>query len=175
MKYYFILILLSLQIIVFGRQTKDSCKIISINIGKDGIVHWITRSDPNHTPFTVEQYRWNKWVKIGQVDVPTPFSETQTYYFKSIPYSGENQIRVFHRNDTTLFRAVKWESDTPVVKFSINKDTKEIQFTNETLFEIWDTKGNVIKRGLTQTIWYKDIPSGSYILNYDNSTEELKL
>jgi hypothetical protein len=114
-------------------------------------------------------------VKIGEVGVTIPFSETQTYTFKSIPYSGENQIRVFHENDTILFPTVKWTSDTPVVKFMINKDTKEIQFTNETLFEIWDTKGNVIKRGLSQTIWYKDIPSGSYILNYDNSTAELKL
>jgi hypothetical protein len=175
MKNYFNIILLTLQISAFGQQAKDTCKITSINIGKDGIVHWTTKNDQNKTPFIIEQYRWNKWVKIGVVWVTTTSSDTQTYTFKSIPNSGENQLRVLHENDTTLFRGVKWTSDVPHVKFTINKDTKEVQFTNETLFEIRDTKGNVIKKGLSQTIWYKDIPGGSYILNYDNSTAELKL
>lgn len=175
MRNYFFLMLFALQISVFGQQTKDTCRITSINIGKDDLLRWTTRNDQNKTPFIVEQYRWNKWVKIGKVDVSGSFSEIQAYSFMSIPYSGENQIRVFHENDATLFRSVKWTSGEPAVKFTINRGTQAIQFSNETLFEIWDAKGNVIKRGLSQAIWYKDIPGGSYILNYDNSTAELKL
>jgi hypothetical protein len=171
-----ILVLLSFfaQLNSFAHQEKDSSKIVSITIGKDGILNWTTNNDQNKTPFDIEEYRWNKWIKIGEVEAINS-SETLSYTFNSIQNSGENQIRVLHKNEPTVFRSVKWTSELPVVKFTVNKDVKAIQFTAETLFEIWDTNGNVIKRGLSSYIDYKDIPAGSYILNFDNSIAKIKL
>jgi len=175
-KKYFFLVLLISQISLFAQQSqvKDTCKIVSVTVGNADTVHWTTQKDLNREPFTIEQYRWGKWVKIGEVDVLKTL-EKVTYSFKSIPNSGENQLRVFHLNEVNLSRSVKWVSDIPVVKFTIQKDIKEIKFTNATMYEILDSKGNIVKKGLFHTIWYKDLPNGTYTLNYDNSTTKLEL
>jgi hypothetical protein len=46
----------------------------------------------------------------------------------------------------------------------------EIIFTAETLYEIYDSYGNIVKKGFGKTVDVSNLPKGIYYINYDNST-----
>lgn len=39
-----------------------------ISCTPDGTLTWTTTGESGKLTFTIEQYRWNKWVAIGEVD-----------------------------------------------------------------------------------------------------------
>ena len=65
----------------------------SVSLDKDGTFTWKTTDESGKLTFTVEQYRWNKWVKVGEVEGEGSPTE-HTYQFKITPHSGENKVRV---------------------------------------------------------------------------------
>ncbi|HRG38224.1 MAG TPA: T9SS type A sorting domain-containing protein, partial [Bacteroidia bacterium] len=55
--------------------------------------------------------------------------------------------------------------------------TKEINFTSnnapvETMYEIYDQFGNIVKRGFGKTIDVSNLTKGAYYLNFDNKMGE---
>src|SRR4051812_37146048 len=54
-------------------KPKSTFDVIGISADKDGTLKWTTKSETGKLAFFVEQYRWNKWVKVGEVEgVGTP-------------------------------------------------------------------------------------------------------
>ena len=49
-------------------RPKSTFENLSINVDKDQILNWKTKNEQGKFTYIVEQYRWNKWVKIGEVD-----------------------------------------------------------------------------------------------------------
>ena len=43
-------------------------EIVSIEITSEGALTWETKNETSKQNYTVEQYRWNKWVPIGEVE-----------------------------------------------------------------------------------------------------------
>jgi hypothetical protein len=63
------------------------------------------------------------------------------------------------------------------VVFAPQKVSKEINFacsdkSSETMFEIYDQYGNIVKRGYGNKIDCSNLPKGGYFLNYDNKMGE---
>ena len=58
------------------------------------------------------------------------------------------------------------------VTFEPKKVSKEIKFSEPTLFEIFDQYGNIVKRGYDGVIDCSNLKKGVYYLNYDNKTGE---
>jgi hypothetical protein len=153
----------------------DTCKILSVKVDNAGTLVWTVKNGPGKKPFIIEDFRWNKWIKVGEVE-SVGTAGIQTYSFRIIPHSGENQMKVTRGEELFTSKEIKWiAADIPVVKLTLQKQIKEIQFTHDTMFEILDANGNRVKRGFGPKVSYKDIPAGTYTLNYDNSTTELKL
>lgn len=74
-------------------KPKSTFEVISINLDKSGMLKWSTRAETGKLTFYVEQLRWNKWVKVGEVEgVGTP--AINNYSFKVLFHSGKNQYRV---------------------------------------------------------------------------------
>src|ERR1700741_1848779 len=48
-------------------KPKSTYEVISMNVDKDGTFTWSTKSETGKLAFAVEQFRWNKWVKVGEV------------------------------------------------------------------------------------------------------------
>lgn len=160
-------------------KPKSTFEIVSMAIEKDGTLKWSTKSETGKLSFAVEQFRWNKWVKVGEVDgVGTP--NTNNYTFKITPHSGKNQIRVRQTDYTgqpRLSKPVDFISGVPEVAFSPAKVSKDINFVSgdkpsETMYEIYDQYGNVVKRGFGATIDASSLAKGGYFLNYDNKMAE---
>lgn len=160
-------------------KPKSTFEVISMTIDKDGNVKWSTKSETGKLAYAVEQFRWNKWVKVGEVDGKgTP--STNAYEFKVAPHSGKNQVRVRqtdYSGQPRLSRPVDFVSEVPDVTFAPVKASKDINFVAndkpiETMYEIYDQYGNVVKRGFGSTVDVSNLAKGGYFLNYDNKMGE---
>jgi hypothetical protein len=163
-------------------KPKSTYEIIGMSAEKDGTFKWSTKSETGKLTFVIEQYRWNKWVKIGEVDgVGTPTSNE--YSFKIAPHSGKNQLRVRQTDYSGLPRlskAVDFISEVPEIDYAPLKTSKDINFfvkgkedkSIETMYEIYDQYGNIVKKGFGAKIDVSNLPKGGYFLNYDNKMGE---
>lgn len=145
----------------------------------DEKLKWETNNENGKLPFVIEQYRWNKWVAVGEVDgIGT--TGTNKYEFKLSPHSGENVYRVVqidHSGEKRASNQVKFKSTiAPVVKSpAIVKDI--IQFTSnekavETRYEIYDAYGNIVKKGVGNSVNCSNLLKGVYYINFDNINEK---
>ncbi len=48
-------------------KPKSTFDIVKQEVTSDGVFHWTTTNETGELPFMVEQKRWNKWVKVGEV------------------------------------------------------------------------------------------------------------
>jgi hypothetical protein len=159
-------------------KPKSTFEVVNMSVEKDGTLKWSTRSESGKLPFNVEQYRWNKWVKIGEVDgMGTPGNHD--YSFKVAPHSGKNQFRLRqtdYSGQPRVSRAVDFMSEIPEADYTPQKASKDISFivknkpdkTVETMYEIYDQYGNVVKKGFGSKVDVSNLPKGGYYLNYDN-------
>jgi hypothetical protein len=159
---------------------KDDCKpkVLNPEVLKPKST-FDTKGETGKLTYTIEQFRWNKWVKVGEVEgAGTPTENA--YSFKVAPHSGKNQYRVKQVDYTgqpKLSKTVDFMSTSPEISFSPAKVSKEITFTagstpTETMFEIYDQFGNIVKRGFASSVDASNLPKGAYYLNYDNKMGE---
>lgn len=160
-------------------KPKSTYEVVSMNVSPDGSLKWSTKGESGKLPFIIEQFRWNKWVKVGEVDgVGT--AATNNYEYKVTPHSGKNQFRLKqtdYSGQPRLSKPVDLNSTSCDVSFNPQKVTKDINFLcsdkpAETMYEIYDQYGNIVKRGYGNKIDCSNLPKGGYFLNYDNKMGE---
>lgn len=163
-------------------KPKSTYEIVSISADKEGTFKWSTKSETGKLTFYVEQFRWNKWVKVGEVEGNgTP--QTNEYAFKINPHSGKNMLRVRqtdYSGTPRLSKAVDFTSDVPEADFAPLKASKDINFFAkgkegkplETMYEIYDQYGNIVKKGSGVKVDVSNLPKGPYFINFDNKMGE---
>lgn len=160
-------------------KPKSTFEIVSIKTEKDGLLKWSAKLESGKLTYVVEQFRWNKWVKVGEVEGDGATS-VNDYSFKVTPHSGKNLIRVRQTDYTgkpRLSKPVDFISDVANIVFSPIKASKTINFSFsdkpiETMYEIYDQFGNIVKRGFGSTVDISNLLKGGYFLNYDNKMGE---
>jgi len=161
-------------------RTKSTFKIIDINIDRNGKLEFKTINEQGKLPFLIEQYKWDKWVKIGEISGNGSKSE-QNYSFLISPHSGENKIRISQIDNTNSIRSSKtttFLSKMPEVYKSPTKVKTQINFYTaesniiKTRFEIFDAYGNILKKGYNHLVDCSNLVNGLYYINYDNKTEK---
>lgn len=139
------------------------------------LLKWTTTGEQGKLTFTVEQFRWNKWVKIGEVE-GLGTAGPNNYSFAIVPHSGENQFRVKQVDYSGQARTspvAKCTSTKPEIKFYPVKAKDKITFEGgETMYEIYDQYGNIVKKGFGSSIDVSGLAKGGYFLNYDNKIGE---
>ncbi|MFH1005276.1 MAG: hypothetical protein V1781_07270 [Bacteroidota bacterium] len=151
-----------------------SFEIVTMNMSNNGLITWKVKNESGPLPYFIEQFRWNKWVYVGEVQgVGTP--EEHNYSFQvSAFHSGENKFRVKQVGyRTKVSYEVKIISGTPLCIFSVLKN-KTINFSRETLYEIYNFYGSIIKKGYGTRIDITTLQKGGYYICYDNSIAEVK-
>lgn len=152
---------------------------VDITVTNNGYLTWKTTYEQGKLPFIIEQFRWNKWVQIGEVQGKGT-SETNSYEFQIMPHSGENSIRVVQIDNSGQKRAskiVKFQSNVAIVEKNPVKVKNSINFTAngtavETKYEIYDAYGNIVKKGVGSSVPCSNLSKGAYYLNFDNKTEK---
>lgn len=162
----------------YNHYPVSTFEIVSIEITSEGTLTWETKNETSELNYVVEQYRWNKWVPIGEVEAKGSALEN-TYSFDVIPHSGKNEVRVTqtdHSGKKYPSPEVTFTSTVDEVEIiEINQITKKITCSAETLYELYDDRGNMVKRGFGNQIDCSDLKPGIYFLNFDNKNEKVVL
>ena len=160
-------------------KPKSTYVIQSISCTPDGQLTWTTTGESGKLPYVIEQYRWNKWVPVGEVDGIGTSGEN-SYSFKVSPHSGENKVRVAqtdHTGQKKPSKAVTFTTDIAEPELQPKKVKGSIKFTAngspiETKFEIYDAYGNIVKKGVGSEVDCTNLKKGAYYINYDNKNEK---
>ena len=158
-------------------RPRSTFETLSISVGDDKVLRWNTTNEQGKLTFIVEQYRWSKWVKAGEIDGVGDAGE-QSYEFKISPHSGENKYRVKQIDYTGKPRmspTADYTSDLAQIAISTPKVKDKLEFTGETLYEIYDTYGNLVKKGYASKgiVGVTNLKRGLYYINYDAKTGEV--
>ncbi len=156
-------------------RPKSTFDIVKQEIVPGGLYKWTTNNETGELPFIVEQKRWNKWVKVGEVPGMGSPGE-HNYEFKVTPHSAENTFRVKQVDMTKKSRmsqSVTYSDPSVVpVTWGPSKPKEEIIFNTSTLYEVYDQYGNIVKRGYANKIDVSTLKKDLYYLNYDNKMGE---
>lgn len=158
---------------------RSTFTVTMMNITKEGKLTWKTKGEQGKLPFVIEQYRWNKWVAIGEVDGKGS-GEENSYEFMVSPHSGENTVRIVqidHSGTKRPSKEVKFVSGAAKVTKTPAKVKNEIKFiangvATETRYEIYDAYGNIVKKGVGSSVNCSNLLRGVYYINFDNVNEK---
>lgn len=163
-------------------KPKSTYELIKMSVDPDGTLKWQTKGESGKLPYVIEQFKWNKWVKVGEVEGKGTNGPNE-YSYKVVPHSGKNQFRVKQTDYTNQARPSKpvdLQSSVPELSFSPARADKKITFheannnnkTVETQYEIYDQYGNVVKKGFGSEVDVSNLKKGVYYLNYDKTMTE---
>ncbi|HET8962891.1 MAG TPA: hypothetical protein VFM99_03285, partial [Chitinophagales bacterium] len=74
-------------------KPKATFEIINITVDNKGLLNWSTKNETGSLPYIVEQFRWNKWIPVGEVQ-GSGVNSVNNYTFQASVHSGENKLRV---------------------------------------------------------------------------------
>ena len=158
---------------------KSTFVATSIKAFSDGRLNWSASNEKGKLPFVIEQFRWNKWVAVGEVQ-GKGIDGTNNYEFNVTPHSGENIIRVAqfdHTGKGRYSKEVKFVSSLEQVSKNPSIVKDKIEFIAEgqpveTRYEIFDAYGNIVKKGVGSLVNCANLVKGVYYINFDNVNEK---
>lgn len=157
-------------------KPKPTFEVIMMSITPAGLLKWSSKNEMGALPFIIEQFKWNKWVPVGEVDgLGTP--ETHDYSFQVAMHSGENKYRIKQKGLNALTKMSKEVTVTSSINkpsFAIPKNNSSIDFSSETAYEVYDAYGVVVKKGFGKQVKIDNLTKGEYYLCYDNALSEFK-
>jgi hypothetical protein len=148
---------------------KATFSVQNIKVDGDKLT-WNTNNEAGKLPFLVEQFRWNKWVKVGEVQgIGTP--GTHDYSVTVRLHSGENRFRVKQtdaKNKSKLSPETTITTKLPLVTFTPERVDDLITFSAPTMYEIYDDYGSIVFKGFGASVKVAGLQKGKYYINYDN-------
>jgi len=159
---------------------RSTFTLTNLEVSATGLLKWATKGEQGKLPFIIEQYRWNKWVAVGEVQGKGS-GQVNSYEFAVTPHSGENTIRIVQIDHSGTKRdgdqEVKFQASMPVVTKTPAKVKDEIKFLAEgnpieTRYEIYDAYGNIVKKGVGTSVNCANLLRGVYYINFDNVNEK---
>jgi len=151
-----------------------SFKIQNAFVDKGQYLRWQSSNESGSLPFYVQQYRWGKWITIGQL-TGVGTSGINHYKIKIQAHSGENLYRIHQMDKTTKKRysdTIHYKTGIKPVSLVNGIVKSELKFTAPTQFEIFDLFGNIIIDGFSKEVRLDDLIPGKYYVNYDNRLGE---
>ncbi len=154
---------------------KATFETVDIFVNDNKLI-WETTNEAGSLPFIVEQYRWNKWIQMGQVEGKGT-KDTNRYQLPVRLHSGENRFRVRQKdvhNGRRLSPEVRVESDKNRVTLESQSVKNKLVFSDPTLYEIYDMHGRIVFKGYGDTVNVEELEKGDYFLNFDNRMSQFK-
>ncbi len=165
------------KVINLGALTSISSAIIDkIWIEGDSILKWCSKNEGQKTDYVIEQYRWNKWIKIGEVMSSGTIKQTCYEFVLSTTHNDNNKFRV------SQFNSVGKKISSEFIEFKSAKSKvyiindyiyDGISFSESTLFEIFNACGDLVSRGYGNKIDFCGLPVDLYYVNYGNVTGDV--
>lgn len=154
---------------------KPTFEIRKISLDSSGYLRWNTIKENSKLTYIIEQYMWNKWVRVGEVTGKGQPLMNE-YESKVMFHSGVNKFRVKQRDSNGknyLSRTLEIDSGIKPFKLKSYYFADQIDFGTITHYEIYDAYGNVLKKGIDKTVDTKNLKKGAYYVNFDNQQVEM--
>lgn len=155
-------------------------EVASLGITKQGVLEMTTTNETGKLPYTIEQFRWNKWVEVGEFEGKGNPEKNNYEIQLTTVHSGPNRFRVKqkdHRSKPRYSFETKINSPLPEVTFQPGDGKKAddaINFSASTLYEIYNGYGNIVAKGVDKRVDVSGLEKGVYYLNYGTETATFK-
>tara|TARA_B110000211_G_scaffold232493_1_gene296372 strand:- start:1495 stop:2277 length:783 start_codon:yes stop_codon:yes gene_type:complete len=144
---------------------------VSMNVDSNEILHWSIKNEQGNQIHIVEQFRWNKWIRFGEVK-SLGQNTTNWYIVKVSLHHGKNRFRIksIGSHSTLQYsREIRSISKKPKAEYKLKN--KLILFIYETEYRVLDEYARIIKVGMSKKIDIRNLAKGNYLLKYGNKTE----
>ena len=152
-----------------------SATFVSAKANKNGI-NWTTLGESGPFNFQVQQYKWDRWVTIGEI-MGKGTIDTAQYTFEVKHLNGPNVYRIYQfdpiSGKSIVSDDLKIRSSNPVITFSMEKGDV-IKFSDVTQYEIYNADGELVEKGEGAEVDASPLPKGEYYIGYGNSSETFK-
>ncbi len=154
--------------------------VASMGISKQGLLEITTTNETGKLPYIIEQFRWNKWVEVGEFEGKGNPEKNEYEVQLSTVHSGQNRFRVKqkdHRSKPRYSFESKLNSPLPEITFQPGdgkKATDAINFSDVTLYEIYNGYGNIVAKGVSKRVDVSGLDKGEYYLNFGTATATFK-
>jgi len=156
-------------------KPRSTYEIVNMSVDPKGKLTWKTKNENGKLPFVIEQYVWNKWITVGEVDGKGTSTENN-YEFQLTPHSGENKVRIKQVDYTGKPNPsqAKTFTDASISAVDFNPKTvkDKITFTSKTRYEIYDSYGNIVKKGYANEVDCTNLKKGAFYINFDNKDSQ---
>lgn len=144
-------------------------EITEIQLDNNGLLSWRTKNESAVLPYIIEQFKWNRWIKVGETN-GTGKKNENNYSFQSVLTSGTNTFRIYQldHKGQRLSTEVSVESVTPQVSLKNSRISDNIEFSAETDYEVYSEYGTLVKSGRGQKVDASKFYKGKYYVSYDN-------
>ena len=156
---------------------RRSVRFSSVEITASANLSWQAESDKKAYEIIVEQYRWNRWIELDRLPAQTDKVNYQ-YNVSTYLTSGENKFRLKHvdRDGMPSYsRGALISGRKEEIEYTLDKEKKLIEFSHQTLYEVYDREGTIILDGNAAQVDLSSLPKGNYYLNHDNQTNFIRL
>lgn len=136
---------------------------------------WSTKGEMASGKMYVEHFLNNNWVVIKDISCHGSIT-LNNYQVESSHHSSLNKYRIkFLEKDGIAFysKIIEFTSSKPPITFYPKKVATSVYLDRSTAFEVIDSYGNVVKKGVGKEIEMSNMKSGVYYLNFDNRTEKV--
>jgi hypothetical protein len=136
---------------------------------------WSVEGSDLAEAFEVEHYRWDKWTTINLVD-PGEVRTFPNFSSDFVPHSGKNLFRIRYidsEGNVYYSDEIKYTSKTREVLIVSDKVKTTIDFSEETLYQLFDINGAMVLDGFGASVNIESLEKGKYYLNYDCKTIEI--
>lgn len=135
-------------------------KIDNLSFDKSGQIKWTTINEKANAKFDVEEWRWAKWVIIGQING----TGNGNY---SCSFLADTTCRIYQVRITSgQYHSASINYPNPIkIDISGSCSKQVIRFHHMTKFEVWDKYENKILSGCDSILIFSDFKKGNYHLN----------
>ena len=155
-------------------------EVASLGISKAGVMEITTTNETGKLPYVIEQFRWNKWVEVGEFEGKGSPEKNDYEIQLTTVHNGQNRFRVKQKDYRSKPRysfETKINSPLPEVTFQPGdgkKASDAINFSASTLYEIYNAYGNIVAKGVAKRVDVTGMEKGVYYLNYGTKTATFK-
>ncbi len=153
-----------------GEKIVSTFELKSLSVSKAGMLCWTSMNERGTLNFIVEQFIYNKWVKVGEISgIGTPNNNSY-----SVPVAlcyGENKFRIGQKNydKTTRFSTpVSYFSTKESIYLKVEGRNQTLSFSGTTYYMIYDMYGIAIKQGYGNSLDISGFTKGRYFVIFDN-------
>jgi hypothetical protein len=157
-------------------DSRFSLDLLSLHVDSIGVVRWKVKPENTLEHFIVEQFRWNRWIEVGELNGKDNMKENE-YYYQTLSHSGENLFRVKQqtlKGKYQISQTVIFSSNVKKIQMLHHhiKPLSFLEFDGETMYEIYDAYGTLLKKGTGTKVDCSDLKKRSYYINFDNEMGE---